>query len=1469
MSARIPLPGKGTRLLTALASLVTGLSLAWNAQSAPLVPSQLPDELKDWVPWAMQGHEWLSCPPEHADNSQRACLWPEQLDVDIQGRQARFRARVTVHGSRQAQALPGEAGSWPAEVRNEQGQLLPVVNDNGRPVVWLPPGRHQLSGRIQWELLPQTLRTPRFGLVGLQLDGEAINPVADREGRVWLRKSAPSDDSAVYNTLTMEVRRLIDDDIPRHIVTRYQLDVAGEVRDADLGGALLANTMPMALRSNLPARLHPDGRLQVQLRPGSWFVEVEALQTRPVETLTLPAGSTQKEVWSYKPYNDLHVTHIQGAEPVDPGRAEVPGPWQSLAAYQVTPDTPMQITVNSRGNAFPGAGELSLKRELWLDFDGKGMTQKDEIQGTLSDQWRLHLQGPAELGHASVDGTPLPVTRLDGQPGIELRDASLNLMALARIEDHEQPLMLNGWNTVMRDVRTRLNLPPGWMLLHASGVDTISPPTLTSQWRLFDFFFLLLTTIAAFHLLGGLRAGVLLAMLLLVWHSMPFLSQVCLVLMALLGIRHYLSKPAHHRFVRQAAIFLTVLLALGLVPHTLEQIRLITYPALEYPQAQTDDDVQPVDRPLQTYNANFAAQSALADHQQSARSKAASPRTPGNNQEIAVDPTQLNIQTGPGEPGWRWNLYELHNEGDVVSTQPMQLTLLSVWPTRLFRTVQLLLIYAGLFVVLRPLLRRAPHDGDTPATPAAPEGSRPPAAPDAPGTPQGPASAVAPTGGATAASLALALMLGAGLLLGSPAAQAAFGNNGTHAAPAAEAAASKAADTSAPRPGSPAMLQAVRERLYPGTECAPHCAAVGQMQVDATRHQLRLRLSIHAQEQVQVPLPAHDATDNWRMTHLLLDGKPATTRRDGKGMLWALLPAGIHQAEISGPIGAGTSIRLNLPMKPQMLTVQGEQWKVSGLKDGLPADGVLNLDLHAVTPKGETRQELVHVPDALPSFALVERTLTAHDRWRVQTRITRRAVSQAPVWVRFALLPGESVNGEGVQVKDGIAEVHLGRSNQIVLHSTLPPQAQLRWHALANPAQIEVWHLHTSPLWHTSWHGLAPTTFIQHGQLMPMWQPWPGESVTIDFTQPTSIPGPTRTLEKYRLIASPGTQSTEFEASMLIRASLAGIQPMRLPEGGQLLSLTIDGNTVPLQSQDGSIGVPISPGEHVIRLRWREAHGTGGWAGRFTLSQLDTGLPGTNAATHLKLPQDRVPLLAGGPLPGPAILFWTLIGVLAVVAVVLGRWGATPLGSFSWLVLLAGVAPASLGTNILLILSIVGFCLVAQRAPQITKRFDLDPRQLLAFMIFLAVIVMLMLYGSVKSALLGYPDMVVTGNGSSTFEFNWYQDRFDGLPEHSWIYSISLTLFRGVMLVWALWMAFSVIGWIRWGIRRFTEVSHLPPPPPKPAAKARKLKSGSAAAPASPATTDAPPPAAAAPADRPDSPAPDGGAAADKGPGTT
>jgi len=65
--------------------------------------------------------------------------------------------------------------------------------------------------------------------------------------------------------------------------------------------------------------------------------------------------------------------------------------------------------------------------------------------------------------------------------------------------------------------------------------------------------------------------------------------------------------------------------------------------------------------------------------------------------------------------------------------------------------------------------------------------------------------------------------------------------------------------------------------------------------------------------------------------------------------------------------------------------------------------------------------------------------------------------------------------------------------------------------------------------------------------------------------------------------------------------------------------------------------------------------------------------------------------------------------------------------------------------------------------------------------------------------------MHIVGNGSTANLLNWNQDRIAGpLPTAGFI-SVSIVFYRVAILLWALWMAFALLKWLRWGWTCFSK----------------------------------------------------------------
>jgi len=158
--------------------------------------------------------------------------------------------------------------------------------------------------------------------------------------------------------------------------------------------------------------------------------------------------------------------------------------------------------------------------------------------------------------------------------------------------------------------------------------------------------------------------------------------------------------------------------------------------------------------------------------------------------------------------------------------------------------------------------------------------------------------------------------------------------------------------------------------------------------------------------------------------------------------------------------------------------------------------------------------------------------------------------------------------------------------------------------------------------------------------------------------------------------------------------------------------------------------------------------------------------------------------------------------VIALLAAALGYSRRTPLGPLHWMLLGIGLAPVSLMG--VLVVAAGFFALAAKGQVRWERRGTAAYNFTQGTLLLLTLAAAAALTGGIEHGLLGYPDMQIAGNGSSGHLLKWYLDRSaEGLPEIQ-ILSVSLWLYRLLMLGWAIWLALHVIRWSGWAWQQWS-----------------------------------------------------------------
>jgi len=1382
-----------TRASRSIGWLVTVLAVGGGAPAWARPPAaepggakgaEIPAPLRPWIPWVLHGDgEKARCPPLAGRGDTRVCAWPARLTLTLGDQGGSFTQEWQVWNKGQA-ALPGDEEHWPQAVRVD-GKPAAVVGDSDeQPAVMLEPGHHVVSGTFSWETLPDALAAPtETGLLALVIRGRRIDfPQRDEGGRVFLgRKEAPAETDSV----DVSVHRKLTDDNPLLLTTHLQLAVSGKSRELVLGRALPDGFEAQAVESELPLRFELDGRLRLQVRPGSWTITLTARRVTAGAAITRPQpGGLWKEgeeVWVVEPRPDLRLADVQGPQAIDPAQTTLPDDWKALPAYAMPPGATLTLVERRRGDGDGARDRLQLARRLWLDFDGGGYTVSDSIRGQFAAGWRLEAGPRTHLGRVAVDGRDQFITRLgaDAPGGVEIRSGRADISADSRVEGGRGVLPATGFAHDFDSLSASLAIPPGWRLIHASGADKVTG-TWIDRWSLLDFFLLLVTALAVQRLYGW-RLGLLaLAAIGLTITETGAPAMIWLAVVVGEAIARALRGGSLATAARVYRVVAWTLLVGLTLPYAVSEIRRGVHPATEHePTADRFAEFLTLDKKAADVPAGALAEAtapvmandatigglagtarAKGDQDKAEEGKmsahthalaARRARAPEGLYGLGVpkdleqslaqnrdlyDPNTV-VQTGPGLPTWGWEMASFVFNGPVRQDQELHLYLAPPWLNLLLSLARVaLLATLALSLGRRPLrLGGGWHGGR------------------------------ALFGAATVVLL---------LLGGAPA---------------------RAEEAALP---SPEMLTELKKRLLEDPPCAPDCGAIQRMALEAAPGELRLVLETSGAVATAIPLPS--GGKDWSPTTVRVDGKPASAlSRTEEGDLWLALPAGVSRVELDGPLPARDSVQLALPLAPRFVTARSRGWTIDGLHEDGAVDESLKLSRQSKPGAGAATED--DAAPTLPPFLRVERTLHLGLRWEVDTVVRRETPTGAPVVIEIPLLAGEAITTPGIRLAKGkpAASISLGPDDgEVSWHSTLAESAVVGLRA--DPASAsrwaETWRLDLGPTWHAELSGIpAVHRADEAAARIPTWRPWPGEAVRIAVTKPAGAGGQTLTIDSATLALAPSVRATRATLSLDVRSSRGAQHTITLGDGVELESVQLDGASQPirLESDHRRVVLPIIPGKHSFTVAWHEPASLSAF---YRAPAIDLGAPASNVEVRIDLQSaPRWVLWAGGPRLGPAVQFWSVVLVLVLLAIVLGRTHLTPLRWWDWTLLGVGLAQLPLPAAGVVAAFLLGLGWRA-RHPIAGRALLYDASQLAIAVLAMASVTIL--FKAIEEGLVSLPDMRVVGNGSSSALLAWYQDRAGALLPRPWLFSTPLMVYRGAMLAWSLWLALAALTWARW-----------------------------------------------------------------------
>lgn len=589
------------------------------------------------------------------------------------------------------------------------------------------------------------------------------------------------------------------------------------------------------------------------------------------------------------------------------------------------------------------------------------------------------------------------------------------------------------------------------------------------------------------------------------------------------------------------------------------------------------------------------------------------------------------------------------------------------------------------------------------------------------------------------------------------------------------------------------MLEQLKQRLQQAPDCLPNCAQVSSMSIKLNEKMLQIEWQLHNQEALAVPLPAKP--QQWMPQHISVDDHEASSLIRLEDSLWLAVEAGVHKVLMQGPLINADKFLLGLPLIPQYTQLHAEGWRVDGLYEQGKAGPQLEFNRLQVN---DLPHDLL-TSTVFPPFVRVERTLHLGLDWHVTTVLHQLGDSRSAVMLEIPLLPGESVTDPNIHVKNGSVLINMVAGQQrLSWESVLEHRETIQLKSAGASQWHEIWRTDVSPIWHMESNGL---NVIHHqdpaGSWLPEWRPWHSESLSIKMTRPQAVSGATLTIDNSELTLKVGKRSEQVKLALSLRSSKGGQHNISLPRGAILQNVSIDGQEQILRQPEETLTLPIHPGAQHIVLNWQTPQEQSLF---LTTPRIDLKLKSVNSHIEAILGEDRWVLITLGPELGPAALIWGLLAVLALLAWGLGYLSSTPLRHWQWFLLLIGLSQIHIGAALLVVMWLVALGWRKQHPTLKASTFNIQ-QILLGMMTLLAL---WLLFLAVQQGLLGSPNMQITGNQSSAFDLKWYQDHSDPELPTATIISVSLLWYRILMLLWSLWMALSLLNWLRWGWECFS-----------------------------------------------------------------
>ena len=552
----------------------TGLKLADSIDE-----KKLPTYLLPWVDWLKIKNNQNNCLIDK--ENKKFCSFVYSLSISKTDNYYDIKLKGINYAQDYWLFLPsGEVKqSWPENILLN-GNNAAIIEKDNKPLVKLDIGEFEISYQLNALQIDRTnnINMPYNILVIKNLTGKKtlfenaklsiLNDSVDKE-----QKSSESNQSQI------KVYRLLNDGIPIELVTQIEITNPISQKNIFLGKVIPKNFKLTKINSSISVEEKIDG-FYVNTPAGNHSISFTSYSMDNLSSINTKdlVNGIEQEIWSISKNPNIRQLEIEGVQSVDPSQVFLPKQWQALPSYKVVND--IKFVSKRRGLSLKDTINVGIKRNSWYGFNDNKMYHFDELNVSNDGKNVLSFEKSIDPKEFSINQEPQMLVDYANYPSVIIPNGDFSAQFQSQtgeevsskfIKDSQQ--QINSWNLI---------LAPRHRLFHVSGVEKANNSWF-ENWNLYTVFALFLI-ILSFYKLFGIKLAVLSFISIVAFQSDLFLSWIFwpLFLLFLAFLKVLPDKNKFTYLIRTASVLLVISLFIVTVNFSINEIRYIINPSLEY-----------------------------------------------------------------------------------------------------------------------------------------------------------------------------------------------------------------------------------------------------------------------------------------------------------------------------------------------------------------------------------------------------------------------------------------------------------------------------------------------------------------------------------------------------------------------------------------------------------------------------------------------------------------------------------------------------------------------------------------------------------------------------------------------------------------------------------------------------------------------------------------------------------------------